>query len=226
MLVDDAMDDTVQPSHRSPIPEISGNWNRVGNSKRTAKARCDLPGGIVERAADRFDLAGDVGVEQHLRDDQQREAHQLVVHVDRVAVAPSVERPLGVAHHHVAVRRNAVAMERRLRQATLTQPEVALAREQAVAEDAANVSPEERVLDEVLVVRHQDLLDVLRITEHEGRPSREAQEGDIPMVSRARDEQPEDVGSELGKVPEQEVAFGTGRATESGHGVSTGTPTV
>ena len=185
MLVDDAMDHTVEPANRPLVQEIPGNRDRVRYAKGPAKSRGDLLRRIVERAADGFHLVRDVGVEEHFRDDQQRETHELVMHVERVAISPLVEGVLGIAHHHVAIGRNAIPVERRLRETPLTKPEVALTGEEPVAEDAPDVSPEERMLDEVLVIGHQDLLDVLRIAEHERRPSREAQEGDLSVIARA-----------------------------------------
>src|SRR5919109_4012936 len=107
-----------------------------------------------------------------------------MMHIACLAVVPLIERALRVVHHDVPVRGDTLAVERRLRQSPLSPPEVALACQQAVAEDPANVPPKEPMFDEVLVLRHEDLLDIIWMAQHERRPPRETQIRDVAMVSR------------------------------------------
>ena len=68
------------------------------------------------------------------------------------------DQALGGGDHGRAVGGDAAAVEGRLHQAPLPQPEVAFAGEQAVAEDE-RVEPQGEVLDEVVVLRDEDFFD-------------------------------------------------------------------
>ncbi len=119
-----------------------------------------------ERVADLARLRRDVGVEQRLADDRQREAIHLLRHVDRRPVRPRLALPIRVLHHRRRVFRDAIAMKRRLHQPPLPQMHGAFARQQPLAEHALRPL-EPAALREVLVVRHQDVLDDARIADDE-----------------------------------------------------------
>ena len=60
----------------------------------------------------------------------------------------------------------------------LVLPQIATARQQAVAKHARDVAPEEAVLDEVFLPGHQHLLDLVRMVEEHGLGHAEAQTDD------------------------------------------------
>ena len=121
-----------------------------------------------ERLAHLRRLRLDVGVEQRLADDREREPVHLPGDVQRGAVGPRVPHPIRVRHHRAAVAGDPIAVKRRLHQAALAQVHGALARQQPFAEQALRAL-QPAALDEVLVVRDEDVADVLRAVDEEDR---------------------------------------------------------
>jgi len=80
------------------------------------------------------------------------------VDVAHFTVPPFRHGTLGEVDHDCAVRSDLLPMERRLAEALLPQPEIPFAREQAVSEHRLHMAPEKRVLDEVALVRDEDIL--------------------------------------------------------------------
>jgi hypothetical protein len=91
-------------------------------------------------------------------DDVRGGVHHRVVEVDALAVAPRRAEAGGVVDHDPRVARDALAVEGRLDEPTLALPEVALAGEEPLAEDALELA-EEDVLLEARGLLHQHLVD-------------------------------------------------------------------
>ena len=86
------------------------------------------------RIADFSRLRINVGIEQCLCYNAEREPHHLDVHVECFAIAPPRSRSLGKINHCRRVRIDALAMKRRLREPTLPQMKFIFACEKSVAE--------------------------------------------------------------------------------------------
>src|SRR6185437_7408576 len=91
---------------------------------------------VRERTADLRRLALDVGGEQRPRDDREGQPRHLLVGVQLGPVAPAGERTLRGRDHLLGVASDLAAVEERLDEPALAQVELALARQQALAEDA------------------------------------------------------------------------------------------
>ncbi len=131
--------------------------------------------------------------------------------VPDLSVLPARGQTVGVGRHDVAVCGDAVGVEGGRREPALLQPELALARQQTVAEDRRDVTPEEAVLDEVGALRQQDRLDVLRRVDEEDLVSRQAHVHEIAVLAETAREKTEDVVREGGQIAEQPSAPRAGR---------------
>jgi hypothetical protein len=80
------------------------------------------------------------------------------VDVDGLAISPAFERALGEVGHHLSVSSYSLAVEGRLGEPSLATPELALARQEPFAEQAA-VPLEDFGLGEVTVVLDEHVLD-------------------------------------------------------------------
>ena len=89
-----------------------------------------------ERLADLGRLRLDVGVEQRLADDRQRQPIHFLRDVERRAIAPRAAHAIGIGDHRVGIRRDPLAMERRLHQPPLSQMRRAFAGQEPFAEQA------------------------------------------------------------------------------------------
>ena len=128
-LLDHAVDDRVElrdgaleaaPLRRRQPLRRKGRKSSSGSETTASTASIASP--------DVVGVLADLGAEERLGDDLERQAHHVLVDVAHLAVAPLGGEARRVVDHDVAVGRDAIAMERRLRQAPLPPPEVALAR--------------------------------------------------------------------------------------------------
>src|SRR5438270_12448369 len=103
--------------------------------------------------------------------------------IPRLAILPLFQQPLREPHHRVRVGRDAPAMERRLHQPPLPQPKIAFAGEQPVAKQPL-VGPQDAPLDEFAVLRHQHLLDVLRMAHKINAKTVVAQRNNVAVFAR------------------------------------------
>lgn len=109
-----------------------------------------------QRRADLRGLVLDVRIEQRLADDREREPHHLLAYVEHLARPPPLVSRRRMRGHRRAIRGCALAVERRLSEATLSEVELAFAREEPVAEQhlrALEASP----FVKVAVVGDEDL---------------------------------------------------------------------
>jgi hypothetical protein len=114
-----------------------------------------------QRVADRRRVRVDVGVEQRLADDRQRQAVHLGGDVERPPVDPRAPHPVRVRDHRRAVGGNPIAVEGGLHQPALPQVHRAFAGQQPFAEHPLGTL-QAAALHEALVVGDEDVLDVLR----------------------------------------------------------------
>ena len=135
---DEPIDDLVEPRGRGPGAAVARavgtqSGRKIEAAERVVKACITSASASPTSGASRRD----VGVEERLGDDLQRQAHHLLVQVAHLAVAPAVQQPLGVGHHGLGVGGQALAVKSGGDEPALAPPEVALARQQPVAEQEA-----------------------------------------------------------------------------------------
>ena len=133
-----------------------------------------------ERLADLVRLALDVGVEQRLADDGERVRRHLARHVERRAVAPAFRAPCGVRRHGVGVRGDARAVKGGLRQTTLAQMELVLARQEPLAEEHPRAL-ETATLVEVATVRDEHVADPVGMAHEHDRLAGDTESGNVAV---------------------------------------------
>src|SRR5262249_10521649 len=100
----------------------------------------------------------------------------------------------------------------RRRKASLAMPDGAFARQQALAEDRADVAKEKRKLDEIAMVPDQHILGMIGVVEEYSRPGAEAQRYNLSVLSRPFLVVTKHVATELGQVAEERKPFRPGRS--------------
>ena len=101
----------------------------------------------------------DIGPEERLPDDGQRQTRHFFRRVDPGAVGPPGRRACRAIGHHRRVRRDPVLVKCRLRQAPLSEVRLPLARQQPVAEHRLD-GLDPTALLELPLVRHEDVAHV------------------------------------------------------------------
>src|SRR5207248_1197126 len=101
---------------------------------------------------------------------------------------PAPGEVLGRARDRRPEAREALALERRLRNAALAQPERAIAREEALAEDHLQRREAARLLVVVLRVLLQDVLHVRGMRDEVRGPDEEPEPDDVAESRRGREE--------------------------------------
>jgi hypothetical protein len=144
----------------------------------------------LERVPDGLGLALDGRPEQRLGDDFERETHHVGVDIAdfTTARAPLLRQSLRPLRHHLGVPGEAFPMKRGLREAPLTSPEIALARQQAVAQNRVQ-ELQVFVFQPPLVLRDEDLFDQLRVTHQDDRhrPQRDVHDVAVPTGHLAQE---------------------------------------
>src|SRR6266446_2076 len=90
----------------------------------------------MKRCADVLRLARYVRIEKSFRHDIEREAHHGFVDVEPLTVLPGGEHSFRVRHHDFRVGRDSLLVKGRLDQLALPPPELPLAGQQPIAQDA------------------------------------------------------------------------------------------
>ena len=152
----------------------------------------------------RAPLRVDVGPEQRLAHHGERERRHLGLHVELVAVAPTLGGPLGGPDHRRRVRGDPLVVEHRLDQPPLTQVGLVLAREERLAEQHLR-GPDRRALMERAMVGDEHVLDEVGMVQQERGRTRDVDADHVavrgqPLEERDRivPERPE--RRELGQV--------------------------
>jgi hypothetical protein len=166
-LGNDAVDGGIQPL-AGLFGSLAGRQRQLlGQLAPGQQQPVDRVQRLGQRLADLGRLSLHVGIEQRLAHDGQGQAHHFLRHVHRRAISqrlPALSRLLGVAGHHLAVGGHALAVKRRLHQAALAQVQLALAGQQAIAQQPAR-HLQGAALDEAAMMRHQHILDQLRMVD-------------------------------------------------------------
>jgi hypothetical protein len=210
-FLDDRVDQAIDPAHAAQIADVAGQRDRVGNDEGIADSSRDLVSDGVERLPYIGNVPVHLGVEQRLGGDAQGHRHHLGVDVARFAGPPARKHEFGVADHHIAVARDPLRVKRRCRQPPLPVPELALAGQQALAEDRPHLPEEQRKLDEVAMVPDQDIFRVVGIVEQHDRPAGQVQRDSIAVVPRPFEVVAQQVATEFEQVAEQRQSLRTGR---------------
>ena len=164
----------------------------------------------LQGLVDNGGVAADLGAEERLSGDGQRQAHHLDEDVARLPRPPFVQDLLGGVDHDRGVGRDALAGEGRLDQAALPQPEIALAGQQALAQDQRR-HPQGKVLDVILVIVKENGLNVLGIADKVDAPRPEAQRDNIAIIAGTARKEFEPALLVFTQVAGQQRASGTRR---------------
>jgi hypothetical protein len=182
-LADDPQDDAVERGDGRAYAGVSRRRPEEKGERRRH------PG--VDRAhQDRHGRAhlarrvSDVRVEERLGDHVEGQAHHLGRCVDLRAVGPRALRALGVRRHGIGVPGDALVREGRRHQLALAPVKLALARQQAVADDGAQ-EPKRISFREALGLRHEHLVHEVRRRHDHDAPAHDRQLAD-PSTDRAR----------------------------------------
>ena len=185
---DEAVDDGVEPGARDAGAAQFRDGQPLDHVRERQQHQPEALDDAGERFADRGRLRFDVGVEERLADDRQRQPVHLACDVERRAVGPRPPHAVGVLDHHAPVARDALAVKRRLHQPSLAKMNRALARQQAVAEQPL-AALEAAALREVPVVGDEDVFDLLRVPDKEQLLAAHAVVDDVAVLARdAREE--------------------------------------
>src|SRR5262249_10415909 len=121
-------------------------------------------------------------------------------------------------HHATPIFGYPILMKSRLSQPPLPQPEVAFARQQAVAEDASKERHTKiQGLNKVPVVGHQDILDVLGVIQNPDRDVKKTETHYIPELTGYIHQEAERVLDVLRQISPYQMAFGTVRTHGGRH---------
>ncbi len=111
-------------------------------------------------------------------------SHHGFVHVQRLAVAPRFEHALHCNSTMICAYAVIFLMKSRLDELALPPPEIAFAEEQAIAQHAAHGAVIFR-FHEIIVLRNQDGLDVLRPAHITGGHAQKTKKYDVSVLARA-----------------------------------------
>ena len=163
-LLDDAVDDAVEP--RACALEAAALRERQLLQKLREREHqvAEEVHHLRERRADLVGVRLDVGVEERLADDRERESHHLFRDVERLAVAPARRSLGGELRHHARVGAYALPVEGGLGESPLAAVELALARQKPFAQETLGAL-QRAPLVEAAVVRDEDVADVFGVVQ-------------------------------------------------------------
>ena len=167
-----------------------------------------------QRLAYRPGVRLDVGAEQRLADDRQRQPVHFAGDVQGLAVAPARRRPLRVRDHRVGVGGDALLVERRLREPALAPMQIAFARQQPFAEQLFRALERTPFLEQPRA-RHQHVLDVVRMVQQHEPLRADPEADDVAILAREPRERAEPVA--LQRAGEQQAEERAARAWRSVH---------
>jgi hypothetical protein len=122
------------------------------------------------------------------------------------AVVPVGGAAGGIGGHGLAVGRDALAVERRLHEPSLAQPDIALGGEQPIPQKCSHQA-DAPTLDEVAVPFHEHFLDGVRVVDQETRERAQAHRYDVTILPSAPDIEAELIAVEIAEAPEEGVAL-------------------
>jgi hypothetical protein len=204
--VDQPVDDRVESTDGAAAAPDGGGGQPVRQQQlQVARAAALLVGQRQQGRGDLARLAHHVCPEQGARHVRQGQLGHLVVHLACLAIRPGHQPTLGRLDHVLAIAGNPLAVERRLDQPTLAQPQRPVAGDQAVAEQSAE-SLDHGALDEGALLGDQDLLDERGVVQEHQPEGAEAQGHRIAVLAGAPLQEGQRLAGQLGQVPEHQMA--------------------
>ena len=190
------------------------DWNPVGQHKSPIGLCAEEFHDDGHGAGDAARVFGDVGAEERLGDDFERESHHVGVDVAEFAGLPSCEHCCGGLSHDLGVGDDVFVAEGRLDKFSLRLPELAFAGKQAIAEDGAEGAVVAR-LEEIFLVLNEDLLDAVGMHDEADGDVEEAEENDVAVFAGAAGEEAAPVVAEGERLAQKLEAAGAGREATS-----------
>lgn len=207
-LLDDAIDDCVELANGAIGIAIHFGGEPLGSDHEAAKV-----GGVFEEDVEGFaDLRGvafDVGAEERFANDLEGEAHHGVVEVDGLVRLPGFEEVCGAGGHGGGIVGDARTVKCRLHHAALTEPEVALAGKEAIAENVS-IGAKDAALDEFVRVVDDDVFNVVRVKQEEGADVEEAKTDDVAVVAKDALHEGKGIAADGAAEAVEKTRFGTG----------------
>src|SRR5262249_32640173 len=157
----------------------------------------------------------DLGAEKRFAGNHQRQPRHLRQDLARFAGRPRAQYALGGGDHVGDVGVEACTLKGGLDQTALSQPEVALAGQEAIAEHR-RVEAQREVLDEVAAMGDENLLDGLRSADEIDASRPEAEGNDVAPVTGAALEEVESIFAKLRQMA-AEQAPARARRQRGGH---------
>src|SRR5262249_40419705 len=152
------------------------HWNQDGLPKIRSELQKNL-----ERFANLARVPSEVGIKKSFANNFERDLHHVGMDVSRLAILPSAHCAPGVFHHRRAVGIDTSAVERWLREAALPQPEVAFARQQALAKKT-HVCLHHAAFFKFARVRDEHLFDVIGMIYEKGEEIQQLQAANVAVV--------------------------------------------
>ena len=202
-----AADGQEEPQARPPDPQVIWGRDEQGDGEEPREPPAEVALEEVDRGGDRSSVGREVGPEEARGGDLEGQVRHVRVRVAGLAVPPAVHHPLGGRDHGLGVARDPLAVKCRLNEPPAAAPGLALARQQAVAQEKAGES-ERPVLDEVAILCHQDLLDKVGMAEQDGPDGTEPQGDEVAVAAGAVGEETERVAAVLIEVAGEPGAGG------------------
>ena len=128
-------------------------------------------------------VAFHVGIEKRFAGDGQGESSHLLMNINDLPVAPALAQTRGKRHHGLGITGDALAMKHRLHQAALTQVEIALTGEQALAQQQTRAL-QRASFGKLAGAGDQQVFDVIGMIEQEEALAAAAEINDIAVALR------------------------------------------
>ncbi len=215
-LADDAEEDGVELLQGAAHAEVGGGRNPERQRHEAVESLQEIRLHHFHRLRDRVRHAADLRAEQRARRDVERQAHHLRVNVAPVPRLPLGHHTLRRGHHRRAIALDAAVQKHRLDQAALSQPKIAVAGEEPLAEHE-RIEPQGKMFDEAFALGDEHFLDRIGMGEEIDVPMGEAQLDDIAEVAGAMRQEIEAFRAEVRQVAAQPMSFRTVRHTRLSH---------
>ena len=184
-LVDDAQHDVVHRAHGGQGAPVAQGRPAQGGVEGHLETKADVGQQHADSLAHGVHVGIQPGAEHGLADDGHGQAGQLFGDVERLAgvlsLFPLRQHIQRAAGHDLAEAGDAAAVERRLHQPALAQPQVALAGEQAIAGQLAD-DVEQVALDVIVVIVLENVLRAVGMVDLVERDVAQPVAGDVAVI--------------------------------------------
>ena len=207
MPPDDAVDDLVDPPDGLPVPSRRGQRQIVKEPEPAHRAH-EVVDDHFERFADDVGFAGQVGAEERLGDDRERQMCHVFVRVANLAVVPGFEHALGLLDHDRRVALDLLALK-----CGLSQSYVGVARRSPSL--VKSPSPTKGINHRVSLsfmklsaCDRKNIIDMFGIHEHVGGEVAQPQVDDVAVFSHGRGQEAELIAQIRERAAQEKTAFG------------------